>query len=160
MTNAAGGSLLNDQKTVRAWYMYDWANSVYSLVITSSIFPIYYKAVARADDTEMVSFLGFTLQNSNLYSYALSFSFLIVALMLPLLSGMADYSGKKKTFMKSFVWLGSLSCIGLYFFTGLDTLWIGLLCSITASIGYSGSLVFYDAFLPEVVSEDRYDARE
>ena len=158
MTKSAGGPPLNDPKTVRAWYMFDWANSVYSLVITSAIFPVYYKAVARMNGTDTISFLGFSFQNSNLYSYALSFSFLIVAVMLPLLSGMADYSGKKKTFMKSFVWLGALSCMGLYFFTGADTLWIGILCSITASIGYSGSLVFYDAFLPEVVSEDRYDA--
>ena len=158
MIKPAGTPPLNDPKTVRAWYMYDWANSVYSLVITSAIFPVYYKAVAKTNGTDIIPFLGLHFQNSNLYSYALSFSFLIVAVMLPLLSGMADYSGKKKTFMKSFVWLGAASCMGLYFFTGVDTLWIGIICSITASIGYSGSLVFYDAFLPEVVSEDRYDA--
>ena len=158
MTSPAGAPLLNNPKTIRAWYMYDWANSVYALVITSAIFPVYYKAVAKTDGMDLVHFLGFTLQNSNLYSYALSFSFLIVAAILPFLSGMADYSGKKKTFMKCFVWLGAISCVGLYFFTGINTLWLGILCSITASIGYSGSLVFYDAFLPEVVSEDRYDA--
>ncbi len=149
---------LNNAKTVRSWYMYDWANSVYSLVITSSIFPIYYKAVAANNGSDMVSFLGFTIQNSILYSYALSFSFLLVALMLPLLSGMADYTGKKKSFMKFFVWLGGLSCMALYFFDDVSNLEWGILCSILASIGYSGSLVFYDAFLPEIVSEDRYDA--
>jgi MFS transporter, UMF1 family len=149
---------LNNPKTIRAWYMYDWANSVYSLVIISAIFPVYYKAVAKTGDSDIVSFLGFSVQNSNLYSYALSFSFLVVAAIIPLLSGMADYSGNKKTFMKFFVWMGALSCIGLFFFTGIDTLWLGILLSITASIGYSGSLVFYDAFLPEIVSEERYDA--
>lgn len=138
--------------------MYDWANSVYSLVIISAIFPVYYKAVAKTGESDMVGFLGFTLLNSNLYSYALSFSFLIVAAIIPLLSGMADYAGRKKDFMKFFVWLGALSCMGLFFFTGVDTLWLAILFSITASIGYSGSLVFYDAFLPEIVSEDRYDA--
>jgi UMF1 family MFS transporter len=137
--------------------MYDWANSVYSLVISSAIFPVYFKAVAKNGESDIVSFLGFELQNSNLYSYALSFSFLVVAAILPLLSGMADYSGNKKSFMKVFVWIGSLSCMGLFFFTDVNTLWIGILFSITASIGYSGSLVFYDAFLPEVVTEDRYD---
>ena len=137
--------------------MFDWANSVYSLVITSAIFPVYYKAVAKTDNSDMVPFLGTTFQNSNLYSYAVSFSFLIVAAILPLLSGMADYSGKKKAFMKFFVWLGALSCMGLFFFTDVDTLWIAITFSITASIGYSGSLVFNDAYLPEIVSEDRYD---
>jgi len=149
---------LNNTKTIRSWYMYDWANSVYSLVITSAIFPVYYKAVANNNGSDMVNFLGFTVQNSVLYSYALSFSFLLVAAMLPLLSGMADYTGKKKSFMKFFVWLGSLSCMGLYFFDDVSRLEWGILCSIMASIGYSGSLVFYDAFLPEIVSEDRYDA--
>lgn len=148
---------LNDPKTVRAWYMYDWANSVYSLVITSAIFPVYYKSVTTRDGNDMVPFLGFQVQNSNLYSYALSVSFLIVAAIIPLLSGMADYAGRKKDFMKFFVWLGALSCMGLFFFTGVETLGLGILFSITASIGFSGSLVFYDAFLPEVVTEDRYD---
>ena len=138
--------------------MYDWANSVYSLVITTAIFPIYYKAVAVSNGTDQVEFLGFTLQNSVLYSYALSFSFLVVAAILPLLSGAADYTGNKKAFMKFFVWLGSLACMGLYFFKDINTLEWGIFCSILASIGYSGSLVFYDAFLPEIVSQDRYDA--
>ena len=100
---------------------------------------------------------GTTFQNSVLYSYALSLSFLMVAVMLPFLSGVADYTGRKKAFMKFFVWMGSLSCMGLYFFDSVTMLWWGILCSIFASVGYSGSLVFYDAFLPEIVTEDRYD---
>jgi MFS transporter, UMF1 family len=148
----------NDRKVIRGWCMYDWANSVYSLVIVSAIFPIYFKAVATAGGSDVIPFLGFSIQNSNLYSYALSLSFLIVAMVVPLLSGMADYSGNKKSFMVFFVWLGGLSCMGLFFFTDIDTLWVGILFSITASIGYSGSLVFYDAFLPEIVTEDRFDA--
>ena len=148
---------LNNTKTVRAWCMYDWANSVYSLVITSAIFPVYYKSIAVHNGSEIVSFLGFAVQNSVLYSYALSFSALVVAAILPLLSVMADYTGNKKQFMKFFVWMGSLSCMGLYFFTDESMLEWGIACSIFASIGYSGSLVFYDAFLPEIVTEDRYD---
>lgn len=149
--------LLNDPKTVRAWYFYDWANSAYSLVVVSAIFPVYYKAVAKTGDSDMVTFLGVTLLNSNLFSYALSFSFLVVAAILPLLSGMADYSGNKKNFMKLFVWIGSISCMGLFFFTDVSTLWLAILFTVTASIGYSGSLVFYDAFLPEIVTPDRFD---
>lgn len=149
---------LNNKRTVRAWYMYDWANSVYSLVITSAIFPVYYKAVARTNGSDTIDFLGFSINNSTLYSYALSFSFLIVAAILPLLSGIADYTGDKKRFMKFFVWLGSLSCMGLYFFDDVSRVEFAILFSILASIGYSSSLVFYDAYLPEIVTEDRYDA--
>jgi UMF1 family MFS transporter len=149
---------LNDPRTIRAWCMYDWANSVYSLVITSAIFPVYYQAVTTsADGADMVDFFGFHVVNSVLYSWALSFSFLMVAPLLPLLSGMADYTGNKKAFMKFFVYLGGLSCMGLYFFTGESLEW-GILCSMTASIGYAGSVVFYDAFLPEIATPDRYDS--
>lgn len=148
---------LNDKKIVRAWYMYDWANSVYSLVITSAIFPVYYKAVAKVNGSDMIEFFGYTLKNSTLYSYSLSLSFLIVAAILPLLSGVADYTGNKKIFMKIFVGLGGLSCMGLYFFDDVSMLKWGIFCSIMASIGYSASLVFYDAYLPEIVTQDRYD---
>ncbi|HCM76872.1 MAG TPA: MFS transporter [Cytophagales bacterium] len=149
---------LNNAKTVRAWCMYDWANSVYSLVITSAIFPIYYKSVAVTANGDIVQFLGLSINNSVLYTYSLSFSFLIVAFILPLLSGVADYAGKKKTFMKMFVAIGSTACIGLFFFRDINDLEWGIFCSVMASIGYSGSLVFYDAFLPEIVTMDRYDA--
>lgn len=158
MTEANISAQLNNPKTVRSWYMYDWANSVYSLVIATAIFPIYWKAVAVNNGSDLIPFMGFTIQNSVLYSYALSFSFLIVALILPILSGAADYTGNKKIFMKAFVWTGGLACIALYFFDSFDALGWGIFCSIMASIGYSGSLVFYDAFLPEIVTEDRYDA--
>lgn len=148
---------LNNPRIVRGWYMFDWANSVYSLVISSILFPVYYKAVATVDGNSMIRMPGFEIDNSVLYTYVLSLSFLIVAAMLPLLSGVADYTGNKKVFMKVFVWLGALSCCGLYFFTGIDSIGWGLLCATLASVGYSGSLVFYDAFLPEIVTEDRYD---
>ena len=149
--------ILNNKKIVNAWCMYDWANSVYSLVITSAIFPVYYQSVAvAADGSDRIFFFGFEIVNSVLYSYALSFSFLIVALLLPVFGGMADYAGKKKYFMKLFVYLGAFSCMGLFFFTG-NNIELGIILCITASIGFSGSLVFYDAFLPEIVTSDRYD---
>ncbi len=137
--------------------MYDWANSVYSLVITSAIFPVYYNLVTTTKDgNDKVDFFGIEIVNTVLYSYALSFSFLFVAAVLPLLSGMADYSGKKKFFLKIFMYTGALSCIGLWFFTGENVEW-AIICSVLASIGYSGGLVFYDAFLPEIASEDQMD---
>ncbi|MEL7002180.1 MAG: MFS transporter [Bacteroidota bacterium] len=147
---------LNNPKTIRAWGMYDWANSVYSLVITSAIFPVYYQAVTTSEGNDKVNFFGLEVINSVLYSYALSFSFLVVAAMLPILSGIADYSGRKKWFLKIFMYLGATSCIGLYFFTG-ENVELAIICSILASIGYSGGLVFYDAFLPEIATYDQMD---
>jgi UMF1 family MFS transporter len=156
--NTAAAPVKNDKKIIRAWVMYDWANSVYSLVITSAIFPVYYQAVTTGPDgSDLVSFFGFPIANSVLYSYALSASFLLIAPLLPLLSGMADYSGNKKLYMKMFVYVGSMGCMGLYFFEGPNIEW-GIACSMLASIGYAGSVVFYDAFLPEIVTEDRFDA--
>lgn len=149
--------MLNDKKIINAWCMYDWANSVYSLTITSAIFPIYFQNVAvNANGGDRIQAFGFEIVNSVLYSYALSLSFLMVAVVLPILSGIADYAGKKKFFLKLFMFIGSFSCIGLFFFTGENIEW-GILCSIFASVGYSGSLVFYDAFLSEIVTEDKRD---
>lgn len=148
---------LNNKKVVNAWCMYDWANSVYSLTITTAVFPIYYEEVTKGlDGTGIVSFFGWELPNTVLYSYALSFSFLFTALMLPLLTGMADYGGRKKAFLKLFAYIGSAACLGLYFFEGANIEY-GIIMAIIASIGYSGSLVFYNAFLPEIATSDRYD---
>ncbi len=142
--------------------MYDWANSVYNLVITTAIFPIYYTAVTASENgSDKVNFLGFELSNSVLYPYALSFSYLLSALILPILSGIADYTGKKKMYLKIFTTLGALACMGLFYFTS-DTLEWGILCVVVASVGYSSSLVFYDAYLPEIAPPhmtDRISAR-
>lgn len=147
----------NNKKVINAWCMYDWANSVYSLTITTAVFPIYYEEVTKGlDGSGIVSFFGWELPNTVLYSYALSFSFLFTALILPLLTGMADYGGRKKMFLKIFAYAGSLACLGLYFFEGTNIEY-GILMAVLASIGYSGSLVFYNAFLPEITTSDRYD---
>ncbi|MFM7195808.1 MAG: MFS transporter, partial [Bacteroidota bacterium] len=142
---------------IRAWTFYDWANSVYSLVIVSSIFPVYYQAVTTGTDgSDQVDFFGFRVANSVLMSFAISFSYVLVTPMLPVLSGIADYSGNKKRFMRFFAWLGGLSCCGLYLFEGPNLEW-GICCLIMASVGYSGSVVFYDAYLPEIVTPDMTD---
>ncbi|HYG40670.1 MAG TPA: MFS transporter [Cytophagales bacterium] len=149
----------NNKKIINAWCTYDWANSVYSLVITSTIFPIYYNAVTSTpatDDKDYVNFFGFEIVNTVLYSYSLSFSFLIIALISPLLSGIADYSHRKKDFLKFFAWMGAIACMGLYFFDK-ETLEFGIFCMILGSMGYAGSLIFYDAYLPEIATPDKYD---
>lgn len=148
---------INQSRTINAWCIYDWANSVYAIVIKSSIFPVFYNtATQNAFNGDVVDFFGFQLVNTALYSFAISFSFFVIALLSPLLSGIADFTGNKKFFMKLFTYLGGLSCIGLFFFTGENVEW-AIICSIIASIGYSGSLVFYNSFLPIIASPDKHD---
>ena len=146
---------IGDKKLINGWAFYDWANSVYSLVISTAVFPLYYSAVT---DGKIVRFLGMEWEHpDSLYSYALSFSFLIVAFISPILSGIADYTGSKKKFMKFFCWMGGLSVTSLYFFDGIDTVWVGILFTILASIGFWASLVFYNAYLPEVAHPEQQD---
>ena len=148
---------MQNNRIINAWCMYDWANSVYSLVITTAIFPIYYNAVTTSSSgSDIVSFFGIEIVNSVLYSYSLSFSFLILTFFQPILSGIADFSGNKKLFLRLFMYLGSFSCMALYFFDG-DNVEFGIICSVVASIGFTGSLVFYNAFLPEIASARDFD---
>jgi len=147
------------KKVVNGWAMYDWANSVYNLVITSTIFPAYYESMTGdGNDATMgdkVTFLGRDFVNTSLYNYALAIAFLIVAIMSPLLSSIADYKGNKKSFLRFFMTIGSAACAALFFY-GETNLWFGLLCTIIACVGYWASIVFYNSFLPEIAApEDR-----
>ncbi len=143
-------------KLVHAWAFYDWANSVYSLVIASTIFPIFYGALFRQKEIDAVQFIGFSIQSEALIPYVTAFGFLIIALISPLLSGIADYLGNKKSFMKFFCYLGSISCMSLYFFS-LDNLWLSLISYLFALIGFWGSLVFYNSYLPDIAPKEQQD---
>lgn len=146
---------IGDKKLINSWAFYDWANSVYSLVISTAIFPIYFGGLT---DGKIVSFLGIDWEHpESLYSYAMSFSFLIVAFMSPILSGIADYTGSKKKFLRFFCTFGSLAVMSLYFFKDCETTWIGIIASILASIGFWSSIVFYNAYLPEVALPEQQD---
>ncbi|MBI2967835.1 MAG: MFS transporter [Bacteroidetes bacterium] len=147
----------NQRKTINGWAFYDWANSVYPLVITSTIFPVYYTAITTHGDSDIVEFFGRHYKNSALYSYSLSASFLLISFISPFLSGIADYTGRKKLFMQIFCYLGSAACMLMYFFDAA-TLTPGIILFMIASIGYAGSLVFYNAYLPEIATADRQDA--
>ena len=147
---------IGDKKLIGAWAFYDWANSVYSLVISTAVFPLFYSAITEG---KTVIFLGMKWDHADtLYSYALSFSFLVVAFMSPILSAIADYTGNKLKFMKFFCWLGGLSVMFMYFFEDLNTAWIGIVCTILASIGFWSSIVFYNSYLPEVAHPEQQDA--
>ncbi|MEO8148283.1 MAG: MFS transporter [Bacteroidia bacterium] len=147
----------DNKKIINSWAMYDWANSVYSLVITTTIFPIYYTSITTVHGNDSVYFLGLHFKNTALYSYSLSFAFLLIAFISPILSGIADYRGNKKSFMKFFCTMGSVACASLYFFTSVETLWIGIFAFVIATIGFAGSIVFYNAFLPEIASKENQD---
>jgi UMF1 family MFS transporter len=151
----------DSKKIVNGWVMYDWANSVYNLVITTTIFPAYYVAITGDKDkntVDYVYFLGRRFVNSSLYDYTFAVGILIVAFLSPILSSIADYKGNKRTFMSFFCILGSVSCSCLYFFSGMQTLWVAILFSILACVGFWASLVFYNSYLPEIAPLEQRDA--
>jgi UMF1 family MFS transporter len=148
----------NDKKTIRAWAMFDWANSAYNLVITSTIFPAYYVAITEnAANADRVSFFGHSFVNTALSNYALAAAYLVIVLLLPVLTSIADYRGSKKVFMQFFTWMGALACCCLFFFKAA-TLEFGIICFALAAIGYSGGFVFYNSYLPEIATPDNQDA--
>ena len=153
--------LKDDKKTIRAWTFYDWANSVFPLVITSAIFPNFYEYVTSHDENK--NFIGKTIhafgrdfQNHDIYAYVYAFALAIVVLIVPMLSGIADYLGNKKRFLQFFCYLGSLSCMGLFFFNR-EHIELSFIPFITATIGFWGSLVYYNSYLPEIASVENQD---
>lgn len=144
----------NDRRIINGWAFFDWANSAYALVITVAIFPPYF--LAMSPDT--VDILGVPIRDESLIAWCISLAYLIIALLSPILSGIADYGGKKKRFMRLFTYIGSLACISLFFFDSPDALWLGAAGFVLATVGFAGGIVFYNAYLPDIATEDRYDA--
>ncbi|MDG0973821.1 MAG: MFS transporter [Crocinitomicaceae bacterium] len=162
-------SIKGDKRIIKGWILYDWANSVYNLVISSAIFPIFYTNITERHyldsvgrekllegEKVMVNFFGNDLYSSELISYVLSASFLLVSILSPILSGVADFTGNKKRFMQFFCYLGALSCISLYWFDASRIEW-GMLSVFLASIGFWNSFVFYNAYLPEIADPKDHD---
>ena len=142
-------------KTQKAWAFYDWANSVYSLVISTAVFPLYFDWVAPELIELNWPVIGLrSYPSSALYSYVLAASFITVAILLPILSGMADKLHKKKLYMRRFLDIGALACMGMFFFTE-ERIGLGMILSYVASVGYWSSLVFYNAYLPVVAKKRR-----
>lgn len=150
-------NFINNKKIWNAWSMYDWANSVHNLVITTVIFPIYYHATAVGiDGSDNVLFFGFEVNNNSLYSFTISAAAMTLVFLSPILTSIADYSGRKKMFMKFFCYLGAASCAYFYFFTkeSLDSVMIAFGLSI---VGWGGSIVFYNSYIPQIATEDNFD---
>ena len=151
-----------NKKTIRAWTFYDWANSVFPLVITSAIFPNFYDYITTHDEAKnfighTVTFLGFEFENQNIYSFVYAFALSIVVLITPILSGIADYLGNKKRFLQFFCYLGAISCMCLFFFNRAH-LELSFIPFIAATIGFWGSLVYYNSYLPEIADVSEQDA--
>jgi UMF1 family MFS transporter len=145
-----------DKKTIRGWVMYDWANSVYQLTIGSTIFPIYYNAVTSHGNDYTVDFFGFQAPNTVLYAWSIALSYFVIAIFSPFFSSIADFTGRRKSFMKVFTWIGAFSC-GLLFFFNKETVELGLIAFTFATLGYGGSLVFYNSFLPVIAVAEEQD---
>ena len=143
----------NNRRTINGWAFFDWANSAYALVITVAIFPGYFLTLTA----DKVRILGLEISDSTLYAWSISLAYLLIAAVSPLLSGIADYGGHKKRFLRFFTVLGALSCISLLFFTDMATLWVGVTGFILATVGFAGGIVFYNAYLPIIATEDQYD---
>src|SRR5690349_6702632 len=150
------------KKIINGLSMYDWANSAYNLVITSTIFPAYYDSITSTKDSagniisHEINFAGITIESASLYNYAIAFAYLVIACISPILSSIADYKGNKKSFMQFFCYLGSAACCLLFLFNR-NNLPLGITCAILAAIGYCGSLVFYNSYLPEIAAEEDQD---
>ena len=145
------------KKLLNAWAFYDWANSVYTLTIASSIFPIFYSALFL-NNIKVVNAFGFEFKSTALITFVTAFTFLVVAFTSPILSGIADYVGNKKNFLKFFCYVGSAGCIGLYWFDiSPDKIHLSLLFYFMGLIGYWGSLVFYNSYLPDIAFEEQQD---
>lgn len=145
-----------DKRMVRGWVMYDWANSVYQLTISSAIFPIYYNTVTRNGDNFTVSFFGMPVINTVLYSWAIAAAYLLVAIGSPLFSSIADYTGRRKGFMRAFTLIGAAACGALFFFDK-DHIELGVIAFTLGTIGYGGSIVFYNSFLPVIAEPEQQD---
>jgi len=145
-----------DKKIIRGWIIYDWANSVYQLTIGSTIFVTYYNEITSNNGSFTVDFFGLEVINTVLYSWAIASAYLVLAILSPLLSSIADYTGRRKMFMKIFTWMGALSCGMLFFFTK-DTLELGVIFLSLGTLGYAGSIVFYNSFLPVIADPSEHD---
>ncbi|MCG7858141.1 MFS transporter [Flavihumibacter sediminis] len=147
----------NDRKTINAWAMYDWANSAYALVITSAIFPAYYNSITKVNGNSRIDFFGTNIENTAAYSINLGIAFGVVALISPLLSSISDSGGNHRSYMKFFCYMGAIGCMLLFFFNNHQQVNLALGGMMLATIGYSGSMVFYNAYLPAIATEDRQD---
>ncbi len=146
---------LNNKRTINGWALFDWANSAYALVISVAIFPAYFRSVTP----DIIEVFGMQVTNTGIFAFSVSASYIILAVLSPILSGIADNSNRRLGFLKVFTYIGSLACLSMFFFLGeLPMAWLsGITSFVLATIGFAGGLVFYNSFLPQIATKDHYD---
>ena len=145
---------INDPKTMNGWAFFDCANSAHSLVIATAVFPPYFDAIAP----KQIHILGQNITSSAMMAFAITLSYGIMAFFSPPLSGIADYGGKRKFFMRIFTYIGALSCIAMYFMEKPEEWFIGWIMYVLAMIGYAGGVVFNNSYLPLIATPDKFDS--
>jgi UMF1 family MFS transporter len=136
------------KRMIRAWTMYDWANSAFATTIMAAVLPVYYSTVAAADLPRHMA--------TAYWGYTTSISALIAAIISPILGAMADFRGSKKRFLTIFMLIGVTGTALLYFVRSGDWL-LASLFFLFGNVGFAGSLVYYDALLPHVARPEEMD---
>ncbi len=153
-------TMMNDRREIFGWAMYDWANSAFSTTIGTVFLGPYVASLARTAaetaGTANVSFLGIPVAPDSFLPYCISFSVGMQVLFLPILGAIADYSHLRKTMMRIFATLGAVATILMFFVTG-GLWWLGGVLFIAANLAFGAALVFYNAYLPDIASEDERD---
>src|SRR6476620_8760435 len=133
---------------LRAWAMYDWANSAFQTTIVAAVFPIYFHRVAAADLPPAVA--------TSRFAWATTIAILIVALIAPLLGAIADFAAVKKKLLAVFLGIGVTATIAMYWIERGD--WqLALILFVVGNVGVAGSIVFYESLLPHLVDDTMLD---
>ncbi len=153
-------AIINDRREIFGWAMYDWANSAFSTTIGTVFLGPYVASLARtaaeAAGSSSVSFLGIPIAPDSFLPYCISFSVGMQVLFLPILGAIADYSHLRKRMMQIFATIGALATILMFFVTG-GLWWLGGMLFIVANLAFGAAMVFYNAYLPDIASEDERD---
>src|SRR5688572_5360402 len=149
---------VNDRREIFGWAMYDWANSSFSTTVGTVFLGPYIASLAAdaAGPDGLARFLGIPIAPDSFLPYCISFSVFLQVLFLPILGAIADYSHLRKRMMQIFATIGATLTIAMFFVVG-DLWWLGGVLFILANLAFGAAIVFYNAYLPDIASEDQRD---
>ena len=157
---ATSQAMVNDKKEIFGWAMYDWANSAFSTTVGTVFLGPYIAGLAatsaQAYADGMARFFGIPVAPDSFLPYCVSFSVGLQVLFLPILGAIADYSHLRKQMMQLFAVIGAIATILMFFITG-DLWWFGGVLFIIANLTFGAAIVFYNAYLPDIASEEERD---
>ncbi len=153
--------LVNDRREIFGWAMYDWANSAFSTTVATVFLGPYLSSItakaAEVSPDGLVHLFGLIpIAPDSFFPYCVSFSVGMQVLFLPVLGAIADYSHLRKRMMQFFATIGAVATIGLFLVTE-NLWWLGGLLFIIANLAFGAAVVFYNAYLPDIASEDQRD---